>query len=130
MDIIYFSAAFSKEDEKLLHIVRKLSSKQNILICRTVEDLTSVLKGPHEDEILVILYAHSKDLLLDVFSFRKILLEHKLILIIPDREQETISLAHRFHPRYLTYVDSDFRVLEQVLKKIIQNGSEKEKSVY
>jgi hypothetical protein len=43
----------------------------------------------------------------------------RIILIAPDRDKETIAIAHRLRPRLLTYIDSDFADVFTVLANMI-----------
>ena len=47
------------------------------------------------------------------------------IIILPDGEQVTISLAHKLYPRFLSYIDSDFSDVAAVLKKMATSANSK-----
>ena len=38
---------------------------------------------------------------------------------LPDREANTITIGHSLHPRFLTYIDSDFVELAGVLVRML-----------
>jgi hypothetical protein len=42
----------------------------------------------------------------------------QLVMVLPDRDSDTIAKAHSFRPRFLTYVDGDFSEIISVLEKI------------
>ena len=44
-----------------------------------------------------------------------------LLMILPDGDSDTISKAHKFRPRFLTYVDGDFSEIIGVIEKIAKN---------
>ncbi|MBU0767596.1 MAG: hypothetical protein KJ687_00670 [Proteobacteria bacterium] len=44
----------------------------------------------------------------------------RIILILPDGDNETTTMGHTLFPRYLTYADGVFKDVEAVLKKMIQ----------
>jgi len=46
-----------------------------------------------------------------------------IILILPDQQVATIRMGHLLQPRFLTFYDSDFNELTQVIKKIHNTAS-------
>jgi len=46
----------------------------------------------------------------------------RIILILPDEDNETITMGHTLFPRFSTYADSDFKDVAAVLKKMIRQG--------
>jgi hypothetical protein len=42
----------------------------------------------------------------------------KILLVLPDTEEETIAMAHRFQPRYLTFVDKNIPALATVVDRM------------
>jgi hypothetical protein len=44
----------------------------------------------------------------------------QIILVIPDRRPETLSLGHLLRPRYLSYEDGNFDDLASVLEKMLR----------
>ena len=68
---------------------------------------------------IAVLEANSMDELKDLVSLHDLFLDIRIILILPDRERETISNAHKLRPRFLAYADSDFESVKVVLKKML-----------
>jgi hypothetical protein len=50
----------------------------------------------------------------------------KILLVLPDTEEETIAMAHRFRPRYVTCVTGNLSALGAVVTKMRENSSELE----
>jgi hypothetical protein len=44
----------------------------------------------------------------------------RLVLVLPDEEDETIALAHGLRPRFVTYADGDYSELREVLQKMLK----------
>jgi hypothetical protein len=42
----------------------------------------------------------------------------RILLVLPDTEEETIAMAHRFQPRYLTFVDKNIPALATVVERM------------
>ena len=48
-----------------------------------------------------------------------LLQELKLVLILPDDDQDTIVKAHTLRPRYLSWVDQNFIDIGAVLRRMV-----------
>jgi hypothetical protein len=48
------------------------------------------------------------------------LTEIYIILVLPDRQEDTIRLAHLLKPRFLSSIKDDFKDLNQIVSKIIR----------
>jgi hypothetical protein len=46
----------------------------------------------------------------------------KTIIILPDRNPETVSAALKLHPRYLSYADGDFLDVSMVAGRMIRKS--------
>jgi hypothetical protein len=53
---------------------------------------------------------------------RKLLPEIYVILVLPDRSESTLGLAHLLMPRFLTQKDDPFTDLQEVLSKMVQSS--------
>lgn len=76
-----------------------------------------LLQGRFNLDFLVVLAETHEDLAL-LAGLRKILIDHRVILIVPDSLPDTLSFGHSFHPRFLTSVDSRFEDVKAVLQHI------------
>jgi hypothetical protein len=45
----------------------------------------------------------------------------RIILVLPDTEEQTIAMAHRLRPRFLTYIDSNIAALGTVVSKMCED---------
>jgi hypothetical protein len=68
---------------------------------------------------LVIFIAQDRLALRQLVSLKEFLWRIKIILVLPDDEEETIALAHRLKPRYLCYLEDDCSELGQVVNKML-----------
>lgn len=91
-------------------------------ISRSIEDLTMQLRQSLYDEIIAVLMIADQNDLSDILSIHHLLRDTRLILILPDHDETTISKGHELYPRFVSYIDSDFSDITAVLDKMI-NGS-------
>jgi hypothetical protein len=122
MVIIFFYSAVCKEPgERLLRIVEKAAPGKNIEICRDVATLSNALCRPRDGERIVILLAASGKDFLDIFTLRDLLLDIKIILVLPDSDPDTLSKGHLLRPRFMIECNSDFQQVAGVIKRMIGN---------
>jgi hypothetical protein len=69
----------------------------------------------------MVLAAVSKKELRKMQAFRDMLTEIYIILVIPDRQENTIKLAYLLKPRFLSTFEDDFTDLNQIVAKMIRN---------
>lgn len=80
--------------------------------------------GSHETIVLVVV--SSDEELANMLTIRHLFWDVRLILILPDRRRDSISMGHRLHPRFLSFSDVDLSEVSAVLRKIILNSDRNE----
>ena len=70
--------------------------------------------------------AANKKQLSDLLLIKEELRNLKIILILPDSKSDTISGGHELYPRFVSYIDSDFKEVGAVLEKMIKNKHSEE----
>ena len=63
--------------------------------------------------------ANSKEDLLNLLFIRNLLQDIRIILILPDREKDTIEKGHRLYPRFMSYLDGDLEEVAAVLNNVL-----------
>jgi len=126
MNVIFYSTikdSIWKESQREFEGVIPSKDKE---VYRTIDSLSRRLhRSPFEGSIAV-LFAATREELSGLLSIRELLLDLRIILILPDRKKDTIAVGHKLYPRFLTYVDSDFKNLAAVLEKMLKHGHPKE----
>jgi hypothetical protein len=75
----------------------------------------------HED--IALLYASTSKDLNDLIACRNLLSNLRLVIILPDSEENTIAKGHLLRPRFLSYQDNGFSDLSAVLQKMLKTSS-------
>ena len=70
---------------------------------------------------IAVILAESRDELLKIHDLIDWSWNLRIILILPDHERETISIGCKLHPRFTSYIDSNFNVVGAVLEKMFSN---------
>ncbi len=122
MKVVLYANGFSGVGERLQNIIEALVPKRQTWICKTVDSLRRKLRRPMNGVSIAILLAATKEELLVIYSMKELFEGIRIILILPDRKGDTISLGHKLYPRFFSYADGDFRDVAMVLEKMLANG--------
>jgi len=88
-----------------------------IEVYRTINDLSVRLRRTNDEAIVILLVGKREDFL-DLLAIRHLFRNIRIIVVVPDTKHETIAMAHRLRPRYLTYIDGNFLGLSAVVNKM------------
>ncbi len=105
-------------EEKL----QSLGADLKVEVYRSIEELGQGLCRLLEYDIILILRAESREDLLQLVSLRDLFRDARIILLVPDGEKETLSIAHRVRPRFLGNSEGDFSDTLSVLRKMLGYG--------
>ena len=113
-------------NDKIDWLFETVCLKASTRVFHSIEDLAQRLREPKENVIIAVLLAGKEDELMEMLAIRDLLFDIPVILILPDRQQETISKGRKLYPRFLTYADGDLSEIAAVLGKMLEKF-EKEK---
>ena len=119
MNVLFYGPKNDKSTQELCKVVFKRIPKNKTEKCSTLADLTRRLRQPQNDIGIALLTARTKQDLEDLVALRELLSDIRVILILPDRDHDTISKAHALYPRFLSYIDRDFDEVKAVLSKML-----------
>jgi hypothetical protein len=120
MKVLLYINMTEQSGEQLLRLIAASIPEGQLEVCRTIESLSCRLKQPLAELDIAVLQAASQEELKEIFSFRHLFGDMRIILIVPNREVETIAMAHQLRPRFLSYTDGDFTVIVEVLRKMLE----------
>lgn len=86
----------------------------------SLEKLRQRILQPVLDETIAVLLASNRKAFDDIYALRDLFKDFRVILILPDKDADTVALGHELYPRFLSYVDADFKQVADVLKKMMQ----------
>ncbi len=119
MKLIFYCADPNDFSAGLLDQIGSLVPAERLVVCRDFEELqSSVLKSAY-DLFAAVLVVSSRNDLVDLLSIRELLTSIRVILVLPDCEQETVSRGHDLKPRFLTWPAWDSCEVIAVLRKML-----------
>jgi hypothetical protein len=120
MKILYYNSSHSETGNSFFGFVESSCDVNSIAICRDHDDLTRRLCELKQDIALVIIFAADRDDLTKLFLIRELLYDLRLILILPDMDEETVAQGHRLRPRFLSSIHHDFSQAAAVISKMLE----------
>jgi len=118
--ILFYSTAENDFFQPLYRMMSDMVVDQKIEMCRSFGCLYQLFHQPGFDLDLAVLIPGSREDLKNIISLRDLLLDKRIILILPDRNPESISMAHIVGPRFLGYADSPYIQVEAVIRKMAE----------
>lgn len=118
MKIILYLPWTDEIGKRLFGMIEKLVGVDEIEIFRTMDSLVRRLKQPVFDLKITVLLATNRKELSEILSIKDLLRDIKILLILPDGDSDTISMGHKLYPRFISYIDSDFKDVADALGKM------------
>jgi hypothetical protein len=122
MQIIYYYSKANETGNKLLLMLENLDDQIKINTYRDWKIFKEELMDPKFNDSIMIVLISRKEELLNALSIRDRIHEYKLMLILPDNNEETVSLGHSLRPNFIAYDKVELRDIEIVLKKMLHLG--------
>jgi hypothetical protein len=119
MKVLVYSRTQRGQAERLVYAIEKIVPSGAIHICHSIQSLSLWLCQPGPPpEVTVLLAATRKDLS-EILSIQGLLTDIRLILILPDKREDTVSKGHSLYPRFLSYTDGDYADVAAVLQRML-----------
>jgi len=118
MNIFLYTGKASEDGRRLQQDLVNCFPEEELRVFQNIEKFARTLHTPGEKTDVVVLLISCQKELNEFLSMKKVLLSTRIILVLPDRDMETIAKAHSLFPRFISYSDNDFSVIGAVLDKI------------
>ena len=118
MKLLLYTTASQRIAERAKTVLEPSVPEGDVEIYRTINEFSRRLRQPKDDLTIVVLLLASREDVLDLLAIRHLFRNVRIILVVPDLEDETIALAHRLRPRFLTYINGNFLGLATVVSRM------------
>ena len=122
MQLLFYSSKDDQNKKRLEAAVHKVIPESKLELFKSLDDFRVRLRMPIEPGSIAVLSASNREELQQMQLLRGLLTEIHVIVVIPDRKDSTIRLAHLLLPRFLSQKESDFTDLKIVLNKMLINS--------
>ena len=120
MSLIYYRPPQNIVAEKLQFVIESEIPELQMEIFYSIEGLSERLSQSARGNCAAVILAENINALKNIFTLKKLLKDIRIILILPDRTDKVISMGHKLHPRFLSYVDSELSEVAVVLKRMVK----------
>lgn len=123
MSLIAYIPRIDGTGGKLLEAAVRALPEGEIELFNNTDELAIRLNQPLEVKNQALLWAGSRVDLVFFVQHEDWFRDFKIVLILQDRDKQTLSDGLRLRPRYVGYADSDFEEVTRVLHNMLMNGS-------
>lgn len=120
MKLFFYADGNAEAGDRLLQKIEDQVSADIVEAYRSLDDFQQGLLRQRREANIGILVAANAAELQWLITLGKLLTDMRIILILPDRNKETVAAGHRLGPRYIGYADSDFEDVVAVVKQILK----------
>jgi hypothetical protein len=122
MQLLLYSSGNGQNKKRLEAAVHKVIPESQIEHFKRLDDFTVRLRMPVEPDSIAVLSVSDREELQRMQQLRGLLTEIFVVLVIPDRRDSTIRLAHLLLPRFLSQNKDNFIDLSRVLNKMYRTS--------
>ncbi len=120
MGLILYSSEGNREGERMREIIAKAIPEKKVEVLHSMEALSERLQQPLGKPDIAVLHVTTQAEFSSLLSLNDYLRDLRLILILPDRDAETVAKGHRLRPRFMSDCESDYEEIGRVLKRMVQ----------
>ena len=118
MQLLLYSNGDDPNQKRLETAVQTVIPESQIELFKSLAEFEGRLRMPVEPDSIAVLSASNGEELQRMQLLRALLTEIFVVLVVPDREEGTIRLAHLLLPRFLSQQEDTFIDLGKVLAKM------------
>jgi len=119
LELILYNKDFDDFEAKICGVIESVVSKEKTAIFRSIENMIEGIMHLTNNPAITVLIIKNREELLQLYSSLNVLRRAEMLLILPDRNPETIKLGYQLKPRFSTCLHNDFLVIQTVLKQML-----------
>ena len=118
MKIIYYCSEADSDFNKINRIIEVMVPVKKFETAASLKIMENHLLSSLSVDFVIILQVSDAAELQKIIELKELLLDYRIIIILPDDNPDTTVLAHTLHPRLVTYKDGDFLDVAAVLSRM------------
>ena len=119
MNLVIYANANNGIAERLRRAIEPMVPLEQVMTFTTIDGLKRKLRQPAHGLAIAVLLAASRQDLVELHAIKDLLDDIRIILILPDGENETTALGHKLSPRFISYINGSFDDVGAVLHKMV-----------
>jgi len=126
MNLFFLIAGAQGPVERFLADVTPLVPEDKLEVYRGLAGLEERLRRPRDACCAAIVFGPSHEDLEKIVGLRGFFQDAKILLVLGDQSPETIALAHKLKPTYISEFDDGTSGVVSVLKHLVRAASARE----
>ncbi|MCE5249873.1 hypothetical protein LLG96_06595 [bacterium] len=119
MKILFYSKNDNQFCRKFCEMVESVIPDCDKEVYRSIESLQNSLCRPlYYDTAIGVFFITDHHELSEIMELQALFRNIRLIVLLPDRQKETITKGHTLHPRFLSFVDNNHSEILAILEKM------------
>jgi hypothetical protein len=119
-NILLYAKSEEETSRRFREALKDVLAGEDVRVSSDIGNLTEWLsEAPCIGTILLILVDSREDLA-ELFSIKKLLFDVRTILVLPDKNSDTVAIGHLLRPRFISYRDGNFLDVAAVLARMIK----------
>ena len=127
MKCIFYEKKSGIIAEQIIGLLKASAIENKTELYHTIKTLSQRLTRPIDGLAIMVLIAGDRKDLLSILAMQKLFGVIKIIIILPDREDESVQIGYKLQPRFLTYVNGDISEVHAVLRKLLELSESNER---
>jgi len=124
MNLLLYMPRPGKKGARLLAMIVPMIHHESLEVFPDLTNFAERVKKPKDPTSVAIIFDPTDDELRSLVCLRSYLKGTKILLVLSGQNAETISLAHKLLPTYISYVDNDISRIGAVLKRTVKDRAE------
>lgn len=116
---LFYSAQKNRSVDALESLIAGHLPPHNVSYCNALDALEKRLRRPRRNLKIVLLCVFDAIEMAKLAELRYLLMDLRLLLVLPRRDDNTVAWAHQFGPRFIAYADTGLDQISAVLEKMI-----------
>ncbi len=119
MKLLFYTPENYNPGKRLQEALNTVAPEECFSICHGVDDLSRLLRRPIVRPDVAVFFPSTREELAAMIAMRKLFMDLRIILVLPDDSKDMVSEALTLHPRFLSDPDLGFYDVAAVLKKML-----------
>ncbi len=118
MKLLLYSSMETDANARIKNIIEGQLAEREMESFNDISKFLTRLGNSFDTKTIVVVVVPTEDELFEFLLVREQFNDVFLILVLPDRKSTTIAKGHKLFPRFISYIERDYRDIKAVLEKI------------
>jgi len=117
--ILFYAANGHQMKESIPRLMVDHQFNQPVMPFDTLDALEVRLRRPHIDVDIILICVGDAIEMVKLTQMRSLLIDKRIVMILPRREPDMVAWAHKLGPRFIAYADTSENQVAGVLGKML-----------